>query len=117
MAIKPLELNVSTNGRAGIIQAAGDIDSFAAEPMRSAFAAVAAHRPAALLLSLAGVEYINSTGIAVLVELLMDARRAELPVLACGLSDHYRHIFEITRLAHFIQLFPDEATALAQVPA
>ena len=43
--------------------------------------------------------------------------QAGLPVLACGLSDHYWHIFQITRLASFIQLFPDEATALAQAPA
>jgi anti-anti-sigma factor len=119
MATKPLEVEVSAAGRVAIIRLAGEIDGFADEPLRQAFAAATAapERPAALLLHLGSVEYINSSGIGVLVSLLMLARQAGLPVLACGLSDHYRHIFEITRLAQFIQHFPDEATALAQAPA
>ncbi len=34
-------------------------------------------------------------------------------MLAAGLSDHYREIFEITRLADFMRIFPDERAALA----
>jgi anti-sigma B factor antagonist len=33
--------------------------------------------------------------------------------LSCGLSDHYKEIFKITRLADFLQIYPDEAAALA----
>jgi len=38
-------------------------------------------------------------------------------MLACGLSDHYREIFQITRLADFMSIFPDEESAMAGAPA
>ena len=59
------------------------------------------------------VDYINSTGIALIVGLLARARTEHRSVQACGLSSHYRHIFEITRLADFLRIVPDEPAALA----
>ena len=59
------------------------------------------------------VEYINSTGIALLVSLLAKARRDSRPVVAWGLTDHYREIFEITRLADFLEVVTDEHAARA----
>jgi hypothetical protein len=35
--------------------------------------------------------------------------------MVCGLSEHYMEIFRITRLAEFMSVFPDEASALAGV--
>ena len=52
----------------------------------------------------AGAEYISSTGIAVIVGLLAQARTQGVEVKAIGLSDHYREIFEITRLADFMTI-------------
>ena len=49
-------------------------------------------------------EYINSTGIALIVRLLADARTREIEIAACGLSEHYRKIFEITRLSDFMRI-------------
>ena len=34
-------------------------------------------------------------------------------MLACGLSDHYKEIFEITRIADFVTIVDDEQAALA----
>lgn len=66
-----------------------------------------------ILLNFSDVDYINSTGIALIVSLLTRARKAHCRLLACGLSDHYAEIFQITRLVDFIGIFPDEASALA----
>jgi anti-anti-sigma factor len=66
-----------------------------------------------VLLNFADVEYINSTGIALIVGLLARARKHGTRVLAAGLSEHYREIFEITRLADFMELYPDEEGAVA----
>jgi anti-anti-sigma regulatory factor len=44
--------------------------------------------------------------------LLVKAGRSHRRMLAYGLSDHYREIFRITRLADFMRIFPDEAGAL-----
>jgi anti-sigma B factor antagonist len=61
------------------------------------------------------VEYINSTGIALIVGLLSRARQEGREILACGLSDHYVRIFEITRLSDFISIYPNEQTAIASL--
>ena len=64
-----------------------------------------------VVLDFGGTEYINSTGLAVIVQLLARARADRCDVHAFGLSDHYREIFEITRLADFVTLHPDRAAA------
>ena len=58
-------------------------------------------------------EYINSTGIALIVRLLAQARANDLEVKAFGLTDHYREIFEITRLADFMTITDDEERAVS----
>jgi anti-sigma B factor antagonist len=58
---------------------------------------------------------MNSGGIGLLVTLLVRANRAKQRLLACGLNDHYRQIFELTRLDEAISIFDTEADALAAV--
>jgi anti-anti-sigma factor len=60
-----------------------------------------------------GTEFINSSGIALIVGILARARKQSRPVAAYGLSDHYREIFEVTRLADFMGLYQDEQSAIA----
>jgi anti-anti-sigma factor len=66
-----------------------------------------------VLLNFSGTEYINSSGIALIVGILARARKEGRPVAAFGLSDHYREIFEVTRLSDFMGVFKDEQTAIA----
>ncbi len=62
-----------------------------------------------LSLDFNAVDYINSTGIAVIVGVLAKARAADRDVAAFGLTPHYREVFEITRLSDFMRIH-DEAT-------
>src|SRR6185436_20027022 len=66
-----------------------------------------------LLLNFTGTEYINSSGIALIVSILARSRKEHRSVAAYGLSDHYREIFELTRLADFMGVFPNEQAAMA----
>ena len=95
------------------LRLSGDLNSRADEALASAYARVAALGPRRVSLDFAHVGYINSTGIALLVSLLAKARRDGRPVSAWGLTDHYQEIFEITRLADFLEVFPDEQSARA----
>ena len=56
---------------------------------------------------------MNSGGIGMLVTLLVRAGRQRQQLAACGLSEHYREIFELTRLDEAITIYADEASALA----
>jgi anti-anti-sigma factor len=100
-----------------IIELKGDVDAFAEEALNAAYAEAVREQPAAILLKFQHVAYINSTGIALIVGLLAQARKSQRRMFACDLSDHYREIFQITRLADFMGIFPDEASALAEAAA
>jgi anti-sigma B factor antagonist len=60
-----------------------------------------------------GSEYMNSSGIGLLVTLLVRANRNRQRMLAYGLSEHYRQIFELTRLDEAIAIHENEDAALA----
>jgi anti-sigma B factor antagonist len=83
---------------------AGRIDRDAATALDAAFAAASALGPASIQLDFTDVDYINSTGIALIVSVLARARAQRIGVRAAGLTEHYRHIFEITRLSDFIEI-------------
>ena len=69
-----------------------------------------------VLLNFAGLDYMNSGGIGLLVTLLVRAHRHKQRLLVYGLSEHYREIFEITRLADFMSIVDDEASATMASP-
>lgn len=115
MTAYPLEASVRSVGRLAIIELSGELDGSAEEPLTAAYALAEERDPAAILLSFGEVGYINSKGIALIVVLLSRARKADRRLLACGLSDHYREIFEITRLSEYITVCADEEGAVAEV--
>lgn len=67
----------------------------------------AARHPGEILLDFSDVEYINSTGIAVIVGVLATARAEGRTLGATGLTDHYREVFQITRLSDFMHIYED----------
>jgi anti-anti-sigma factor len=95
-----------------VIDLEGEINAFAEATLSTAYTEAEQFQPTAILLNFSQVDYINSTGIALIVTLLAKARKSHIRLLTCGLSDHYVEIFNITRLADFMSVYPDEATAL-----
>jgi anti-anti-sigma factor len=95
-----------------VIDLSGDVDRRAEASMEAAWAEASAGGPDAVILNFDGAGYINSTGIALIVTLLAKARAGGIEIRAYGLSPHYREIFEITRLADFLAIEPDEESAV-----
>lgn len=100
-----------------IMDLQSEINADAEVALSAAFAEASRHKPTAILLDFCSVEYINSTGIALIVSLLAQARQQDIRVLACSLTDHYVEVFRLTRLADFLRIFPDEVSALAAIAA
>jgi anti-anti-sigma factor len=101
---------------ASVVDLHGQIDMVADGPLAAAYAEAAAQGPGPIVLNFEHVDYINSTGIALIVGLLARARTERRSISACGLIDHYREIFQITRLSDFMEIHPDEDSA-AGAPA
>ena len=95
----------------------GRIDSEAMTPLNHAYEQAVADDTQVVLLDFHAVDYINSTGIALIVGVLGRARAEGRRVFASGLTDHYTHIFSITRLSDFIPIYSDVDSAVAGAAA
>ena len=111
---KHLEANVRDLPGATVLDLSGEINGFAEEALNVAYSEVEAKDPEVILLNFEDVDYINSTGIALIVGLLARARASNRRLLAYGLSDHYVEIFNITRLSDFMSVYPDEKSAMSK---
>jgi anti-anti-sigma factor len=111
MATRETEALVHERDGVAVIELRGRIDGGAEEAVARADAEAAALGRPELLLDFAGTDYINSTGIALIVGVLARARAERRQVSASGLSAHYREIFEITRLSDFMRIVPDPITS------
>ena len=102
MATAELHAHVRHDAGTPVVELVGDIDRNAEDALGTAYAEV--EQAPSVVLDFSGVSYINSTGIAVIVGLLARARANGQSLTARGLSEHYRQIFEITRLADFMTI-------------
>jgi anti-sigma B factor antagonist len=91
------------------LRLSGDLNARADDTLAGAYAKVVELGPRRVSLDFGSVGYINSTGIALVVRLLADARRDGRTVRAVGLSEHYREIFRITRLSDFMEIVEGDA--------
>ena len=98
-----------------IIDLGGDIDRSAGVDLTAAYdeATLSGDGTDPVVLNFSQVDYINSTGIAVIVTLLARARSEGRQLRAFGLSPHYEEIFQITRLSDFMSIHHNEPEALA----
>jgi len=115
MSSKPFQAQVRNQDGAATIDLHGEINSFAEAGLNAAYTEAENENPSKVILNFSAVDYINSTGIALIVGLLARARKAHRQIVVFGLSDHYVEIFQITRLADFMTIYSDEASALSGV--
>ena len=115
MTGKSFEAAARRVGDTAILDLSGEINSFADSVLNGAYTQAAQDDPATVILNFTDVTYINSTGIALIVGLLAQARKSHLKVIAYGLTEHYQRIFEITRLSDFMSIHSDEAESLADI--
>jgi anti-sigma B factor antagonist len=98
---------------ASVIQIDGDITSGSEAALMDSYGRAVASGARTIVLDFAGLEYMNSGGIGLLVTLLVRVQRQGQRLLAVGLNEHYRQILALTRLDEAIGIHDSEAAALA----
>lgn len=94
-----------------VIDVTGEITAFSEQEITDAHAK-AGDGATAVILNFEGLDYMNSGGIGLLVTTLIRAQRSGHALRAYGLTDHYRQIFNLTRLDEAIGIYDDEASAI-----
>lgn len=97
----------------GAIDVIGDLTGFAEQQMALAFDQLAERGARKILFVFDRMDFMNSSGIGLLITFLVRANRKGIQLAAAGLKDHFQHLFELTRLKDPIPVYPDEAAALA----
>ena len=100
------------DANASIIDVKGELTAFAEGVLMDAYNQASDGSVRAIVLNFEGLEYMNSSGIGLLVTLLIRINREKQKLLTYGLSEHYRSIFQITRLDDAIGIHETEAEAV-----
>ena len=109
-----VELDVEMlSDRISIIDVSGSVTAASEEALMAAYNEANGTQTRAIILNFTDLEYLNSTGIGLLVTLLVRANRQRQRIFAYGLNEHYSHIFELTRLTDAIGIHGDRSTTLA----
>jgi anti-anti-sigma factor len=96
-----------------VIDLEGEVTTFAEEVITAAYRQASARGAQHILLNFASVDYLNSAGVAVVIGLLMEARKADQQILVTGLTPHYQKIFRMMGLTQYAPLVESEAAARA----
>ncbi len=113
---KAEELQIETDSITDgvVLRPIGEIDLSCAAMLRQKLSQVQDGKPARLIVDLSAVPYMDSSGVATLVEAMQIARRTGSKLVLCALQDKVRSIFEIARLDMVFAIVGsvDEAVAL-----
>ena len=112
---RPFKATVRQAGAVPVIDLDGEINALVEDVLNAAYDESTHDNPNAVLLNFNAVDYMDSTGIALIIGLLARARQSGVRMVACGLTDHFVEIFRITRLADFISIFADEDSAMTDL--
>ncbi|MEN0019775.1 MAG: STAS domain-containing protein [Planctomycetota bacterium] len=99
-------LSVTSELREGcsILKLAGDIDMSRSPVLREAIRNALESRPNRLVIDLEGVDYMDSSGLATLVEAMKVTKKQKTTLVLCAMSDKVRAIFEIARLDSYFNI-------------
>ena len=114
MAISNITVTVrNIDSVTSIIDIQGEINAFAEKDLMTAYTQASERGAQVIILNFEKLEYMNSSGIGLLITLLIRCNRQNQRMVAVNLKEHYRQIFELTRLNEAIQIYSTESEALA----
>ena len=96
-----------------VLRFEGDIASTSKDAVLGAYQSLPKETTKIILLDFTGVDYINSSGIALVIQLLIEAANASQKVYCFGLSMHFTKVFTMVGITKYAGLFATQTDALA----
>jgi len=108
-----VEVHVRNHESAAIIEVRGEVDLYTSPQMREVIVRAASARTAMVVVDLSGVSYMDSSGVATLVEGLQFSRKYGGAFRLAGLGGAVREVFKFAKLEKVFEIYPDATGALA----
>jgi anti-anti-sigma factor len=108
-----VDLQTQHVGGVTVVVATGPLDLGTREPLRRALADLVDSGHVKLVVDLAGVSHIESSGLGTLVEGMKRARAAGGDLRLCSLQDEVRSVLVLTGLLNRMRTYADREAAVA----
>ena len=109
----PTKVTLENDGALAILRFQGDITSASKEAVLGTYEQASKGHAKKILLDFSKVAYLNSSGIALVIQMLMQANQSGQKVQIFGLTPHFQKVFTMVGLTKYTALHPDEMTAKA----
>ncbi len=115
MLNRPLKVHLRRVGDAVIIDLVGDLNHQGETTLKEAYQQATVDNTRRIFFNFERTDYINTSGIAILISIVMEAQKAGQQVGLFGVSPHYQKIFQLVRLPLYANIYTTEQEALASV--
>lgn len=112
--VSPTRTQIEQSGELAVMRFEGDIMSSSEQAVMGMYRSLEPGTTK-ILLDFSCVPYLNSSGIALIIQLLKASSMEAQKVVCFGLTAHFVKVFRILGLAKYTSLHPDEAAARAAV--
>jgi len=106
------EIALEKHGSVVMLNIQGDITSFSEPFLNQAYSDANDQGAEKLLLNVEDGAYINSGGIAVLIQILAQTKKNSQQICITGLSDHFKKIFNMVGITKFADIYEDVDSAI-----
>jgi len=106
-----MQISIRDAGRATVVDVEGKVDLSTSAALRRSLFETLLNTPR-LALNLAAIRYIDSSGIAILIEVLKDSQRLQKEFVLFGLSPSVEQVFRLTHVSRIFQIFNTEQEAI-----
>jgi anti-sigma B factor antagonist len=104
---------MSPKQRANVLPLDGEIDLHVSPEVAESLRSMIAEKPRQIVVDLTKVTYLDSSGLAVLIEGMQNVQKYGGRFGLAGVQDDVKHVFDIARLDQVFEIYPDVDAALA----
>ena len=114
---RPNAVKIESHGDILLLDIRGDVTAFSEPSLDSAYNSAKESSPKKIILKFEEAAYINSDGIAILIQVLAQSRRNNQKIGITGLSDHFKKVFNMVGITRLATIYPTLQDALSAMSA
>ena len=111
-----LEINVKQENNYAIVSISGDVDLYSSPKVRDKIINLTSQKKSIIIMNLHDVSYMDSSGVATMVEGLQLTEKYKGKFYLCGLNSMVREVFELSRLDTVFDIYENIDTVKNQLP-
>jgi anti-anti-sigma factor len=109
------KISLQAQGDIIIFDIQGDVTSFSEPVFKKAYQNASTQNMSKIVLKFHENAYINSGGIAVIIQLLAETKKNNQKIFITGLSGHFQKIFNMVGITKFAKIYNTVDEALADM--